>query len=241
MPKAKWGACGFVNPRSWKNQRHVRLAAPRRNPLVLPPINLLTPPPDVVTRKKGLPIFHTDRSLSDPFGAQQASGFRKFAGALGAKEPVLCRHEESFTKMLMSFRFELRGKFENDGICFRDQLCTLARALQLVGWAKCRARYATGLVQGNVTAASYFQRWLKFKDAQGAIVRSAHISDDNYGLAKTDFSFFYKIDDYRTETQKKLAELQRFLASRQRQMKDSALRQQRELRTFYDEHHLQNF
>ncbi|XP_026194588.1 uncharacterized protein LOC34619648 [Cyclospora cayetanensis] len=194
-------AKGFVRPRSRKMRALISVGEsvappdPRRRPLP----SLLDPPPFAAPLKKGIPQLELQFDTLNTI----VTGFRKYQPP-PEKLPPLRREytEKNFNELFAKCRFELHGSFPYNGDKLRDEILRIAKDLHIVGWVKCRSNFASGHLQGDTFALSYFRRWLD-RHAPYAI-DSTNFFDEAIGLQALDYQQIAAVNDYRSPAKKKL-------------------------------------
>ncbi|BAM39904.1 uncharacterized protein TOT_020000176 [Theileria orientalis strain Shintoku] len=131
------------------------------------------------TLDRGYPVFDV---IFDTLN-QKASGLRKYKPkpvSLQVKRDYdLSNHHE----MNHRFRFELNGLF-------------------LVGWIKCRRKFAIGHLQGNVIATTQMKRWMEICGTSNAKFSRVYFYDENYAIPKLDYNDLTLVKDYRKPLKK---------------------------------------
>ncbi|UKK02262.2 hypothetical protein MACK_001618 [Theileria orientalis] len=148
------------------------------------------------TLDRGYPVFDV---IFDTLN-QKASGLRKYKPkpvSLQVKRDYdLTNHHE----MNHRFRFELNGVFNEKK--FESELQSHCNQLFLVGWIKCRRKFAIGHLQGNVIATTQMKRWMEICGTKHAKFSRVHFYDENYSIPKLDYNDLTLVKDYRKPLKK---------------------------------------
>ncbi|KAL8269990.1 hypothetical protein Esti_006090 [Eimeria stiedai] len=231
-------AKGFLRPRSKKMRALFSIgeAMAPPDPRRRPPPSLLDSPPITAPLKKGVPQLDAQFDTLNTI----VTGFRKYQ-APPEKLPPLRRDytEKTFHELFGKFRFEVLGSFPYEGTLFRDQMLRVARDLFIVGWVKCRSKFAIGHLQGDAYALSYFRRWLEVHAEEN--ISSISFFDESLGLRSLDYEQVAAVNDYRSPAKKKLhmlvaAEKRKALLLERDSQRRAAAHQQ-----FIDEHCVRNY
>ncbi|GAW81968.1 hypothetical protein, conserved [Plasmodium gonderi] len=151
--------------------------------------------------RKGHPEFVKQFDILN----RQVTGFRKY------KPPVVRREEmkrnydiTNFHEVKSKFRFEINGFFEDEGNVFCDELYRTAKRMFIVGWIKCRKRFAMGHFQGDSYAISYLRHWFDMYSSQTNKIDKLRIFDENHGISNFDYYNITVVKDYRSPAKKKM-------------------------------------
>ncbi|KAL8424567.1 hypothetical protein Efla_005673 [Eimeria flavescens] len=231
-------AKGFLRPRSRKIRALYSIGekATPPDPRRRPPPSLLDPPTIAAPLKRGVPQLDAQFDTLNT----TVTGFRKYR-APPVKPPPLRRDftEKTFHELFGKFRFEVLGAFPYNGDVFRDKLLRVSRDLFIVGWIKCRAKFAIGHLQGDVYALSYLRRWLEVHADES--ISSVSIFDEAIGLQALDYEQIAAVNDYRSPAKLKLHMLmaaerrKAFLLERDSQQRAAAHQQ------FIDQHCIRDY
>nr|PUA90849.1 hypothetical protein TGBR9_249790 [Toxoplasma gondii TgCATBr9] len=229
---------GIVKPRSAKVRAILNLSVEQRqpNPLRAPRKSLLDPPPCVAPLEKGNPKL--DRQF-DTLN-RSITGFRKYkAPHTTAPRVVRDRDETNFHEMLGKFRFDLQGSFKENGDMLRDSLLQVGRDLFLVGWVKCRSRFATGHIQGDVHALSYMRRYLEKHVDES--VSSVRFYEENFGMPLLEYERLSAVNDFRAPGKKQQHALRAAEKNKAKKLEQESLHHAQELERFYEENCIRNY
>ncbi|CDI82940.1 hypothetical protein, conserved [Eimeria acervulina] len=127
----------------------------------------------------------------------------------------------------------------DNGDVFRDKMLRVSRDLFLVGWIKCRSKFAIGHVQGDVYALSYFRRWME-RHAEEEI-KCCSFTEETIGLQKLDYEQMAAVNDYRSPAKKKLHMLLSAERQKAHQLERDAQRRAANYRDYLDAHCLQDY
>merc|ERR1712031_27560 len=101
--------------------------------------------------------------------------------------------------MFGKFRFEVQGRFSQNGEIFEKEAFEVAFGLFLLGWFKCRSNFAIGHLQGDVFALAYMRRWLEERhlSAEAGRVDSVSFPEENLGLSEIVYKRLVCVKDWR--------------------------------------------
>jgi len=211
----------------------------RRNPLLREPLNLLTHSPDVIQCKKGIPIF---RKGFPDFKQTSLTSMTKYKEpAKATPRPPIIKDAANLHEMKSKFRFSAEGFFQNKGTGFETDILRLCRTLELVGWVKCRRRFALGHLQGDVTSLAYLKRWLDRDETKGGKIQNVRFYDENFGIANFDFTNLIAIYDRRTMSKKKLHLLMLRNRISSLRFHEASDRRNQEIERFLETHCVRNY
>ncbi|XP_952529.1 uncharacterized protein TA11800 [Theileria annulata] len=146
------------------------------------------------TLNRGYPVFDT---IFDTLN-QKASGLRRYRPK---EEKIPVKKDYDLTnqhEMNHRFRFELNGVFNEKK--FETELQSYCNQLFLVGWIKCRKKFAIG--HGNVIATTQMKRWMEIHGSDNAKFSRVFFHDENYSIPKLDYSHLTVVKDYRKPLKK---------------------------------------
>ncbi|KAI4837440.1 acylphosphatase [Plasmodium brasilianum] len=116
------------------------------------------------------------------------TGFRKYRPPIVKKEEIKKNYDISnFHEVKSKFRFEINGFFEDGGNVFCEELYRTARRMFIVGWIKCRSRFAMGHFQGDSYAISYLRHWFDMYSSEKNKIEKLKVFDENHGIPTFDY------------------------------------------------------
>ncbi|SOV12360.1 conserved Plasmodium protein, unknown function [Plasmodium sp. gorilla clade G2] len=151
--------------------------------------------------KKGHPEFEKQFDILN----RQVTGFRKYKAPPTKREEIKKEYDiTNFHEVKSKFRFEIKGFFEDGGNMFCEELYRTAKRLYIVGWIKCRKRFATGHFQGDSYTISYMRHWFDMYSSDRNKIEALKIFDENHGIPNFDYYNITIVRDYRTPGKKKM-------------------------------------
>ncbi|KJP88916.1 hypothetical protein AK88_01410 [Plasmodium fragile] len=151
--------------------------------------------------RKGHPEFAKQFDILN----RQVTGFRKYKPPVVKKEETKRNYDiTNFHEVKSKFRFDINGFFEDDGNVFCQELYRTAKRMFIVGWIKCRRRFAMGHFQGDSYAISYLRHWFDMYSSQTNRIDKLRIFDENHGIASYDYYNITVVKDYRSPAKKKM-------------------------------------
>ncbi|SBS85601.1 conserved Plasmodium protein, unknown function [Plasmodium ovale curtisi] len=136
------------------------------------------------TLRKGHPEFAKQFDILN----RQVTGFRKYKPPTAKREELKRNYDiTNFHEVKSKFRFEINGFFQDGGNVFCDELYTTAKRMFLVGWIKCRRRFAIGHFQGDSYAISYLRHWFDMYSSEINKIENLKIFDENHGIPNFDY------------------------------------------------------
>ncbi|SBT77863.1 conserved Plasmodium protein, unknown function [Plasmodium ovale] len=165
------------------------------------------------TLRKGHPEFAKQFDILN----RQVTGFRKYKPPPAKREELKRNYDiTNFHEVKSKFRFEINGFFQDGGNVFCDELYTTAKRMFLVGWIKCRRRFAIGHFQGDSYAISYLRHWFDMYSSEFNKIENLKIFDENHGIPNFDYYNITIVRDYRSPAKKKmhLIQSEEFLKTR---------------------------
>ncbi|SBT79857.1 conserved Plasmodium protein, unknown function [Plasmodium malariae] len=155
--------------------------------------------------RKGYPEFAKQFDILN----RQVTGFRKYRPPIVKKEEIKKNYDISnFHEVKSKFRFEINGFFEDGGNVFCEELYRTARRMFIVGWIKCRSRFAMGHFQGDSYAISYLRHWFDMYSSEKNKIEKLKVFDENHGIPTFDYYNITVVKDYRTPAKKKMHHIQ---------------------------------
>ncbi|SCP05209.1 conserved Plasmodium protein, unknown function [Plasmodium ovale] len=153
------------------------------------------------TLRKGHPEFAKQFDILN----RQVTGFRKYKPPTAKREELKRNYDiTNFHEVKSKFRFEINGFFQDGGNVFCDELYTTAKRMFLVGWIKCRRRFAIGHFQGDSYAISYLRHWFDMYSSEINKIENLKIFDENHGIPNFDYYNITIVRDYRSPAKKKM-------------------------------------
>lgn len=163
--------------------------------------------------KKGHPQFDKQFDILN----RQVTGFRKYKQSYTQTGDMKKNYDiTNFHEVKSKFRFEINGFFAENGDIFCEHLYRTAKRLFVVGWIKCRKRFAMGHFQGDSYAISYLRHWLEIYSSNENKIEQIKIFDENNGISQFDYYNITIVKDYRSPGKKKMhmSQSQEYLKTR---------------------------
>ncbi|CRG93632.1 conserved Plasmodium protein, unknown function [Plasmodium gallinaceum] len=155
--------------------------------------------------RKGHPQFIKQFDILN----RQVTGFRKYKQVTIKREEIKKNYDiTNFHEVKSKFRFEINGYFGDNGNIFCEELYRTAKRMFIVGWIKCRKRFAMGHFQGDSYAISYLRHWFDMYSSDTNRIDKLKIFDENHGIPNLDYYNITIVKDYRSPAKKKMHMIQ---------------------------------
>eukprot|EP00386_Alphamonas_edax_P007171 GDKI01023764.1.p1 GENE.GDKI01023764.1~~GDKI01023764.1.p1 ORF type:complete len:233 (-),score=67.69 GDKI01023764.1:197-895(-) len=224
----------------------IRMGNPvkKPNPLWRPPKNLFSESCIEPERRKGVPLL--DKVWDAHWTLNRPSAFKKYKPPPKPKPPLRTDFTpQNWHEMKGRFRFVLEGQFDEGGELFKNDLIRTCKDLSLVGWVKCRKKFAIGHLYGDVYGLSYAKKFLSEKMSPGARIESVKFHDENFGIRgdKDDMPYRYVrvMEEYRKPSKLKMHTLQIAGRVRVAKMQEESAQRRYEIEKFLDENCVRNY
>lgn len=216
----------------------------RRNRQWRPELGLLRPDKETPYMKLGHPVFDLPYTPFKPKGGS----FRKYREPPKPKPPVSrdsdYYNEDNLPELRGKFRFEALGKFHKKGEIAEHETFHAAFGMHLVGWLKVRPTFMLGHLHGDVTALSYFRRWLEDKhlSSEAGAINQVRVFEVNTGIDRPlETNSLVAIKDRRKYGKRKIHLMMAMERAQVRRLQRQSALARQEREDFLDAHCVRNY